>query len=58
MKKLLKGCDSYFEVNIFKLDTYETTIGWEHWPDTHEFITQSAKFWNRGIRLSCYYNRI
>jgi len=30
----------------------------EHWPDTRKFITRSAEFWNRWIRLSCYYNSI
>jgi len=28
----------------------------EHWPDTGEFITRSVEFWNRWIRLLCYYN--
>jgi len=24
----------------------------------HSFITRAAKFWNRWIRLSCYYDRV
>jgi len=36
---------------------FSHSIVWEHWPDTHKFITQSSEFWNRWIRLSCYYNR-
>jgi len=26
-------------------------IEWKHWPDILEFITRSAEFWNRWIRL-------
>jgi len=33
-------------------------IVYKHWPDTHEFITQTVELWNRWIRLSCYYNRV
>jgi len=35
-----------------------TSIAWEHWPDTREFITQTVELWNRWITLSCYYNRV
>jgi len=41
--------------NYFSL---EVSIAWEHWPDTSEFITLSAEFWKRWIRLSCYCSRV
>ena len=33
-------------------------IVYEHWPETHEFITQTVALWNRWFRLSCYYNTL
>ena len=51
-----------YQVSYTKLDCtfYILSIGiaWEHWPDTREFITQSADLWNRWIRLSYYSNRV
>jgi len=41
--------------NVYTLTFY---IGWEHWPDTCEFITPSVELWNRWIRLSRCYNRV
>ena len=29
---------------------------YEHWPETHEFITRTIELWNRWIRLSFYNN--
>ena len=39
------------------LQQWPPCIAWKHWPDTHEFITSSAEFWNTWVRLSCYYSR-
>jgi len=38
----------------------DTSVGlhWKHWLDTCEFITSSAEFWNRWVRLSCYFSRL
>jgi len=33
-------------------------IAWEHRPEPREFITSSAEFWKRWIRVSWYYNRV
>ena len=33
-------------------------IVYKHWPDIHEFITQTIDFYNRCIRLSWYYNSV
>jgi len=45
---------------VHDITTYQiyAHIVYEHWPDTHEFITRTVELWNRWIRLSCYYNRV
>jgi len=47
----------WFSVCTHWLHDCWLSIAWEHWPDTNEFNTRSAEFWNRCIRLSCYYSK-
>jgi len=51
----------YAEVHVRVLTYYNCCyycIVCEHWSDTREYITRSAKLWNKWIRLSCYYSRV
>jgi len=41
-----------------KIMSVSTTVVYQHWPETCEFITQTIELWDRWIRLSSYYNRV
>mgnify|MGYP007133234786 FL=1 len=47
-----------FSWTLFVIETLRLFIVYEHWPETHEFITRTVELWNKWIRLSCYYNTV
>jgi len=52
----IRMCCAWHQVCVVQM--YSICFTWDHWPDTHKFITRTFVFWNSWIRLSCFYNSV